>query len=75
MSGGMLTVSEVMARGWTRAMIENLLGPPDSFRDSGTRSTTMMYKLDRVIAAERTEAFVAARAMSKLRSAGMRAGS
>jgi hypothetical protein len=69
----MLSVSEVMARHWTRSMIENLLGAPDSYRENGARYKTMMYRLDRVIAAERTDAFVAARAMAKLRSAKIKA--
>jgi hypothetical protein len=69
-----LSLSELMARGWTQAMVENLLGAPDEFRDNGARYKTMMYRLDRVLAAEQTWEFSDARAMARVRAAKIRAG-
>jgi hypothetical protein len=70
-SGGMVSLSAVLGRGsWTPAMVVNFLGEPDG----RTESSSPLYQLDRVIAAEERPEFCAARAMAKVRAGAMRGG-
>ena len=67
----MLTLLAVLSRnGWTGAMAVNLLGEPDERTETGSP----LYRLDRVLATERTWEFTDARAMARIRAAKFRAG-
>jgi hypothetical protein len=57
-------------------MIEHLLGDEDKLADNphSLRSVMYLYRLSRVLAAERTQAFAAAQALARSRSAKIRAG-
>nr|WP_205614754.1 hypothetical protein [Streptomyces chartreusis] len=71
-----LSASGLRARGWTPAMVRQLLGEPDlllahpQFRSA---PQTRLYRVERVAAAERGEAFRVAAAAAVRRSATARA--
>lgn len=71
-----LSAAGLRARGWTPAMVRQLLGEPDLLRPGpGFRSVpqTRLYRIERVEAAERTAEFRAVSAVAARRSAEVRA--
>jgi hypothetical protein len=71
------TQSAVQDRGWTRRMIETLLGPPDDtaeYPHGRSASPVRLFDRARVEAAEATESFRDARAKADCRRAAGRAG-
>ncbi|MET9835133.1 hypothetical protein ABZ078_38995 [Streptomyces sp. NPDC006385] len=73
-----LSAAGLRARGWTVAMVRELLGEPDLVRANAvSRSApwTRLYRIERVEAAERSEEFRALSAVAARRSPGARAAS
>ncbi|MGW1951774.1 hypothetical protein ACWCPI_03280 [Streptomyces sp. NPDC001920] len=73
-----LSAANLRARGWTVAMVRQLLHGPDLLRASPvSRSAppTRLYRIERVEAAERSEEFRALSAVAARRSPGARAAS
>ncbi|WP_234381776.1 hypothetical protein [Streptomyces dysideae] len=71
-----LSAAGLRARGWTPAMVRQLLGEPDLMRSDPhfpTAPKTRLYLVERVEAAERSEEFRAVAAAAARRSAGARA--
>ena len=66
-----VTLSTVKQRGWTEAMVREVLGEPDAtapnphYRSAG--APMRLYYLDRVVEAETTEEFAAAKAKAERR--------
>lgn len=73
-----VTLSTVKSRGWTEAMVREVLGEPDAtapnphYRSAG--APMRLYYLDRVIAAESTDEFAAAKAKADRRRKSSRKG-
>ena len=73
-----VTLSTVKKRGWTDAMVREVLGDPDAtapnphYRSVG--APMRLYYLDRVIAAESTEEFTAAKTKAERRRKSSRKG-
>ncbi|MFH0520455.1 hypothetical protein ACHBTE_25175 [Streptomyces sp. M41] len=73
-----LSAAGLRTRGWTAAMVRQLLGEPDLLRArpaSRTGPPTRLYRIERVEAAERSDAFRALSALAARRSADARAAS
>ncbi|WP_244181427.1 hypothetical protein [Streptomyces curacoi] len=71
-----LSAAGLRARGWTPAMVRQLLGEPDLLRSNPhlrAAPQTRLYSMDRVVAAEQSEEFRAASAVAARRSAAARA--
>ncbi|MFI9148988.1 hypothetical protein [Streptomyces sp. NPDC053367] len=71
-----LSAAGLRARGWTPAMVRQLLGEPDLLRSHPhfrSAPKTRLYSIERVEAAERSEEFRAASAVAARRSAAARA--
>lgn len=67
-----LSAAGLRARGWTPAMVRQLLGDPDLLRSPPhfrSARQTRLYSVERVEAAERSEEFRAASAAAARRSA------
>ena len=62
-----LMLGDVLARGWTRAMVHNLLAKPDRTK-RGWNNTILLFDADRVIAIEQSDQF--AQAVASRESAG-----
>ncbi|GHH02878.1 hypothetical protein [Streptomyces lanatus] len=71
-----LSAAGLRARGWTPAMVRQLLGEPDLLRSHPhfhSAPQTRLYSIERVEAAEQSEEFRAASAVAARRSAAARA--
>jgi hypothetical protein len=71
-----LSAAGLRARGWTPAMVRQLLGEPDLLRSNPhfrSAPQTRLYSIERIEAAERGEEFGAASAVAARRSAAARA--
>ncbi|MGP4089686.1 hypothetical protein [Streptomyces sp. KR55] len=71
-----LSAAGLRARGWTPAMVRQLLGEPDLLRPNPhfcSAPQTRLYSIERVEAAELSEEFRAASAVAARRSAAARA--
>lgn len=72
-----LSAAGLRARGWTPAMVRQLLGEPDLLRShphfDSAAPQTRLYDVERVEAAERSEEFRGASAVAARRSAAARA--
>jgi hypothetical protein len=67
----MVSVAGLRARGWTRGMVEALLGEPDKFGSNPHGGASVrLYFLDRIEVAETTDAFAAAQDAAAVRIAG-----
>lgn len=74
--GPVLTRAQVLARGWTRAMVTRLLDPADERRPNPfyrSASPMHLYRLDRIERAEAGEEFTRLARTARLRSARARA--
>ena len=75
-SDNYLSLSKVIRRGWTRAMIDKLLGAPDKTATNPmykSASPMRLYSAKRVLAAEQTDEFAELKSAAGRKSAAMRA--
>ena len=66
---GKLTQSAIMERGWTKSMIDKLLPAPERVKNPTYGGFYKLWPLEQVEAAEKTEAFSAAKAKADKRRA------